>query len=398
MKSALSALSALTALSAGCGDAGGGPAAAVRDSSGVAIVENPATLARRPLWSVAAQPLVEIGTIEGEEPYQLSEVGSARRLSDGRILIANGGTQELRYFDATGAHLFTVGRKGGGPGEFEGLGLAVVGRGDTVAAYDWNLRRLSYFGPDGGFVRSVPWRFEAGFPLPLGPLPDGAWLANRGFVFRPGAAGSEVIRDTLPFLVFDSTGVLRDSIGRFPQFEFYVQSEGSSAFASSLPFGRATEAAVWGDRFYAGHNERYEIIRYTLEAVPELIIRLEHAPVAVTAQDVAVLKAERLENADERWRQRTERMFQTMPLPSTFPAFADLSVDADGNLWVLDYTRPGVDERRWTVFSADGRALGSVETPPGVRVLEIGPDYLLGVWQDDLDVQYVRLYRLDRSP
>jgi len=392
------ALTALTALTAACGDAGGGPAASVRDSAGVTVVENPAALARRPLWSVAPEPLVEIGTIEGEDAYQLSEVGGARRLSDGRILVVNGGTQELRYFDATGAHLATVGRKGGGPGEFEGLGLAVVGPGDTVAAYDWNLRRLSYFAPDGRFVRSVPWRFEGGFPLPIAPLPDGAWLANRGFVFRPGPSGSDVIRDTLPFLVFDSTGTLRDSIGRFPQFEFYVVSEEHSAYASSLPFGRATEVAVWNDRFYAGHNERYEIIRYTLEAVPELILRLVHSPVAVTAEDVAVLKAERLENADERWRPRTERMFQDMPLPSTFPAFADLIVDAQGNLWVLDYTRPGDEARSWTVFSADGRALGSVATPPGVRVLEIGRDHLLGVWQDDLDVQYVRLYRLDRSP
>jgi sugar lactone lactonase YvrE len=72
-------------------------------------------------------------------------------------------------------------------------------------------------------------------------------------------------------------------------------------------------------------------------------------------------------------------------------------VDADGNLWVLDYARPGDDGRHWTVFSADGRALGRVETPPGLRVLEIGRDYVLGVWQDELDVEYVRMHRLERA-
>jgi hypothetical protein len=64
---------------------------------------------------------------------------------------------------------------------------------------------------------------------------------------------------------------------------------------------------------------------------------------------------------------------------------------------VLDYAHPGSDERRWTVFSPEGRALGSVVTPPGLRVLEIGRDYVLGVWQDELDVEYVRMHRLDRS-
>jgi hypothetical protein len=38
-----------------------------------------------------------------------------------------------------------------------------------------------------------------------------------------------------------------------------------------------------------------------------------------------------------------------------------------------------------------------VETPPALRVLEIGRDYVLGVWQDDLDVEHVRMHRLDRE-
>jgi hypothetical protein len=38
-----------------------------------------------------------------------------------------------------------------------------------------------------------------------------------------------------------------------------------------------------------------------------------------------------------------------------------------------------------------------VELPAGLRVLEIGGDYVLGVWNDELDVQHVRLHRLDRD-
>jgi hypothetical protein len=35
-----------------------------------------------------------------------------------------------------------------------------------------------------------------------------------------------------------------------------------------------------------------------------------------------------------------------------------------------------------------------VRLPADLRVLAIGRDHVLGVWQDDLDVQHVRLHRL----
>ena len=38
--------------------------------------------------------------------------------------------------------------------------------------------------------------------------------------------------------------------------------------------------------------------------------------------------------------------------------------------------------------------MGTVRTPAELRVLDIGADWLLGVWQDELDVEYVREYGL----
>jgi hypothetical protein len=38
--------------------------------------------------------------------------------------------------------------------------------------------------------------------------------------------------------------------------------------------------------------------------------------------------------------------------------------------------------------------LGQVETPTRGRLLQIGSDFVLGVWRDELDVEQVRLYRL----
>jgi hypothetical protein len=36
--------------------------------------------------------------------------------------------------------------------------------------------------------------------------------------------------------------------------------------------------------------------------------------------------------------------------------------------------------------------------PEGLSVAAIGRDYVAGVWRDELDVEYVRLYRITGRP
>ena len=90
-----------------------------RDSAGIRIVEN----ARPPEgsrlgWTIGPEPLMSIGVLEGEEPYMLHWAFNSVRLSDGRIVVVNAGTQELRMFDESGTHLLTWGGSGEGPGSF----------------------------------------------------------------------------------------------------------------------------------------------------------------------------------------------------------------------------------------------------------------------------------------
>jgi hypothetical protein len=102
-------------------------------------------------------------------------------------------------------------------------------------------------------------------------------------------------------------------------------------------------------------------------------------------------------------------------VPDHYPRFGRLMADRAGNLWVMDYPqltdrtisgddlttpRPGFVDAAgamWTVLTPDGDVVATVRTPPGLFVLEIGTDYVLGVAYDDLDVESVRLYTLDRS-
>ena len=56
----------------------------------------------------------------------------------------------------------------------------------------------------------------------------------------------------------------------------------------------------------------------------------------------------------------------------------------------------GENSWQWTVFDPEGRIQGLVETPPGLVIFEIGEDCVLGSAEDDLGVEYVQLWALDR--
>lgn len=85
-------------------------------------------------------------------------------------------------------------------------------------------------------------------------------------------------------------------------------------------------------------------------------------------------------------------MRNLLPRRETFPAFEDVRGDAQGNLWVEPYPRPGGEPPRGDVFDPGGRWLGTVETPAGLTVHQIGPDWILGVQPDARQVERVRMY------
>jgi hypothetical protein len=91
-----------------------------------------------------------------------------------------------------------------------------------------------------------------------------------------------------------------------------------------------------------------------------------------------------------------ERSYREIPHPSTMPSYEAVFLDDAGNLWVHDFQPTPPTPPLWTVFDPEGRMLGSVALPDRFRPTQIGSDFVLGVWSDDLDVQHVRMYRLDK--
>lgn len=88
--------------------------------------------------------------------------------------------------------------------------------------------------------------------------------------------------------------------------------------------------------------------------------------------------------------------FARMAVPEKRPAYSRLLGDQEGNLWVAEYARDARHVTSWAVFDTEGVLLGTVGMPDRLHVLEIGSDWVLGAWRDELDVEHVRLHELHK--
>lgn len=94
-----------------------------------------------------AEPLVDIGAADDPD-QELYQVSGAVRLSDGTIVVADGGSARLRCYDAAGRHLADAGRRGSGPGEFRYIGAMVAADGDSVLVLN-GLERIHVYDARG---------------------------------------------------------------------------------------------------------------------------------------------------------------------------------------------------------------------------------------------------------
>ena len=390
------ALALSVLLAAACGEAPDpdppAHAGLLYDSAGVRIAENPRPPAGSRLgWEIGPEPAVTIGAAEGEGPYRLDRVGMAATLPDGSIVVADGRSNEVRIFDADGAHLRSWGEYGKGPGEFNELHGVARWRGDSVAAWDrFPYRGVAIFDARGNLGRMVALGM-GGPDRSISILRGGSFLADYWLHgdHGHGGQGSGLMVQEQVFEIRDADGVRTASLAALPGREFFVSQDREMPVEMDVAFSRSVYTAAWRGLALVSPNHGYELRAYATDGALRRIVRLDHTPVPVTDSLVNV--------AREEW--GAGDRFDGMPLPETLPAFATVMADALDHLWVREYPVPGRDTPSpvWTVFNPEGRVLGFVETPPRLLVYEIGADYVLGRWFGEPGVVQVQVWPLRRE-
>lgn len=393
---------ALTAIAAtGCSEPDGGPHFAVRDSAGIEIVESrvPSGDTARTWW-VDEAPLLEIGLEDGPAEYQFSQVEGALRLPDGRVAVADGGSREIRFFDADGDFLSVSGRRGDAPGEYREIIKLGYGPGDSIWVFDYGNRRFTVLTADGDVARTLTLDPTLSNVTAVGRLQDGSFIVRE--FWSSAGRGTAAIqlglgRDPAAVARYSPDGARMDTIGLFLGREVYIFTENGRGVMSTPLFAHGTSAAAHADQVFVGDQERFEVGVYSTSGVLRRSIRLADFDLRVTRADIERAIEERLARVTEEQRVRMRAQLDGMDVPTTRPAYGRLLVDSQGALWVGDYAPYPEDPDLWRVFDASGRLVTALRVPERFRVFDVGADWILGVWRDELDVERVHLYHLRKD-
>lgn len=399
---------------AACGS-GTRPAFAVRDSAGVRIAESqaPAWPAGGG-WTLSSEPALRIGALGGPPELQLDEVASALRLPDGRVVVADGGSGEVRVFGPDGRFLRREGGEGEGPGEFRLISDMGPAAGDSVWVYDYSLHRFTILSANGGTPRVVALRVDLPTLAAVGRTADGGWImaeswaANRLAGGVPGAGrdgGAQappregLRRDPVAYVRIGPDGALRDTLGMFPgrELELHIDASAGRMMMIHVPFAHASSHAMRDDRLYIGDQDTYQVGEYRPDGRLVSLIRIPDLDLTLRDADVDAALRKALAAAPEQARPGIRALWSSYAMPATKPAYSRLVVDAAGDLWIGEYARRPATARQWRVFDPEGRWLGVVTVPPDFRITWIDEAGVLGVVRDSLDVERVSLYRLNRE-
>ena len=409
-------------LLAACGGTGDPAASAtvVRDSVGDTLVVRTVAGSSWGGREGSLVPEVTIGVLDGPEELIFGSIRGLAVASDGTIYVMDAQVPAVRVFEADGTYRATLGRDGGGPGEFgrpDG-GMAVLSDG-RLAVRDPGNARLQIFAADGTALDTWP-VIAGGFSTSTRmarTLGDTLWtpvLMDRDVDVSEWRMGLQrmapdgTIVDTVP---------TPDAGWETPRIEARVETEdGQSVSINGVPFAPDETSSLHpGGWFVHGISDRYA---FTLLR-PGAFLRIERetTPAAVNPGEKAEAEASATRNmrsTDPNWR------WNGPPIPDRKPYFESIFSGEDGRLWVAvelegvegedpdyDPTDPDAVENRWRsrhafdLFETDGTYVGRVPAPEELSFYPtpvFRGDEVWAVTRDDLDVQRVVRYRLRPPP
>ena len=366
---------------------------------------------RRSLEAVG--PLGEQATIKSET---LNQVDGAIVLSSGEVAVANNHS-EILVCGPRGDPRRTIGRSGAGPGEFRFL-MTVVGLDDDrILTWDPAQARVTVFRSDGGLdYTTTPQgvdlaRLRATF---VGAFGDGTFVLEDRSGSGAGLDVSEGPRsDTIPYLLFAPSGMLVRTLGTFVRRERYYSA--GSGYKQYL-LDASVHAVLARGLLLVGESDAIALARFDSSGATRPTLVLERDPRPVTEPDIEAgwrdwadqrvvareqLMAQAAVMLDEagvldlRKRIRAEvddevaKARKTIEPAAMLPAYASIVVGSDGALWLEDYLSPTVDVSRWILMDAEFAPVGWIELQPNERFLAAGPDVVVIVRKDALDVESV---------
>jgi hypothetical protein len=363
----------------------------VRDSSGVRIVEYEGQPA--PTHSITLTELFRHGDREGD--YLFSVPFSGGLQPDGSVVVGDARNSEVVVIGSDGTLLSILATEGQGPGEVRpGMAIRVLGQ-DVVLVRDPLNRRVTVF--ENGVPRSVR---DEGVRIDLRGVDAQERVLLASDQVLPDATGTPWIQGSL--IRFDVRSATYDTVGTFD----WLKRGGWN----DSPYWADGRAAVSGGTFVHGRTDQPELVWRNADGAVRQITRWRPTRVYPSeANWEELLEAVRSELLMARrgpeWVEENLQLITgryVVDRDQPLPLYRVLRGDRDGGLWLGAYT-PGLDPRfvlpaRYDLVDPEGIWLGTLESPPGFKVLDVSGDRVLGVVRDDFDVETIAVYELRMSP
>jgi hypothetical protein len=331
------------------------------------------------------------------EDYFANNPQIVHPLSNGATIVSDG--RVFGHFDADGKFTGDFVRSGAGPGELGMLANLWQTADDSLWVLDFMSRRLSRFGGDLAFGRSLqlPTALQTGYALWSGIRGDttaviayGDNSPNRA----PGRYNTEVSFGS--WVIGQETPVMTDS-RPFGESVVIPREVMGGESVISTPMGKNAQWRPVGRCMAYGFSDRWH---FTLESVgadgklvPQATIVAPHNPVsAVTDELKERVITNLIRQMPEGARAGYERALREhVPFPDSTPHFSRVLTSRDGTLWVQRYRGDATTvEDHWTVVDAGGGRAWRLTIPIGSRVLAVanGRVFVATKDEDDLETQY----------
>ncbi len=378
----------------------------MEDSAGVQLVRN----SLPPIWGEGDawgfEEVLTIGEAAGDPDYQFGQIAGLDVTSDGFILVLDNLAQHIKVYSADGVFDRTVGQAGSGPGEFgPGAAVLMVGTADTVIVPDAGNQRVNVILLGEGESTSFPLSFEEGIPMRWQVSNSGILAVQRRALNLPNQDAVDV--DLIARQAYDGTIV--DTMLTPPRGETFSFGGGLPEFHFFAP--EPTWTLLNDGTFVHAVNNEYRISVAGPDGSVTRVITMPSEPVAVSEEDKEIITGLIMRLMEEQGvpPQALDGIKQGISYEDVFPAFTQMRNGPEQSLWVQRIGVPSdmtEDEQEnwnplldqgsddWDVFDGEGRYLGVVTMPDRFSPFSLKGDLFYGVWRDEFEVQYVKVYRV----
>jgi len=308
-----------------------------------------------------------IGQKEGDENYMFGSAVFFNTDEEGNFYVTDWDKKRILKYDPAGKYVLTIGRKGQGPGEFQGITVARFDKDGSIYVTDLSNRRISFFNQQGLFLRQVlvPDFFED-----LYITAKGSYISNHTVPIQSDAGQA--------FQVVD--GIFNDKFELMTQFYahevVYKLPGGTDAIAmakyfaglvSRVAFQPAPRHVLASDgMIYFGYPKDYAIEVYSPEGYKAKTIKREFKSIRVKDKDKDHFAATVVRPALARiGRPFSEKDIQDVlrliEYPDNKPAYQSFTLMENG--WLVVLVEYAVGEYSLIdIFDENGRYIGQFRT------------------------------------